>query len=226
MIKGYYVYGAYGLHGELLYIGYGKGDRYKHCNNGMSSNKGLNRYYFLNGEDDCIKVEKLFENLSIDDAIHLETLCINHLSPSCNVRGTVRDFQTVAQEYYEAYLTNDTDKMQSLTDENLEFKDILNVIGIESIKATSFHKTKCKGKCDKIINALDYEQKEKECLKSIRLKVGDFYNYAELKIMVKIAYKQFNIPSSPKATEIKKVYEVKRTRRNGVEGFIIGVNYE
>ena len=42
MDKEYYVYGAYGLHGELLYIGYGKGDRYKHCNNGMSSNKGLN----------------------------------------------------------------------------------------------------------------------------------------------------------------------------------------
>ena len=33
MNKEYYVYGAYGLHGELLYIGYGKGDRYKHCNN-------------------------------------------------------------------------------------------------------------------------------------------------------------------------------------------------
>ena len=49
MSKEYYVYGAYGIHGELLYIGYGKGDRYKHCNNGMSSNKGLNRYY-LNKE--------------------------------------------------------------------------------------------------------------------------------------------------------------------------------
>ena len=45
MSEKYYVYGAYGLHGELLYIGYGKGDRHKHCNNGMSSNKGLNRYY-------------------------------------------------------------------------------------------------------------------------------------------------------------------------------------
>ena len=57
MNKGYYVYGAYGIHGELLYIGYGKGDRYKHCNSGMSSNKGLNRYYFTNGEGVCISVE-------------------------------------------------------------------------------------------------------------------------------------------------------------------------
>ena len=61
MSKNYYVYCAYGVNDEILYIGYGKGDRYKHCNNGMSSNKGLNRYYFLNGENECIRVEKLFE---------------------------------------------------------------------------------------------------------------------------------------------------------------------
>ena len=41
MSKKYYVYCAYGVNDEILYIGYGKGDRYKHCNNGMSSNKGL-----------------------------------------------------------------------------------------------------------------------------------------------------------------------------------------
>ena len=57
MNKEYYTYGAYGIHGELLYIGYGKGNRYQHCNNGMSSNKGLNRYYFLNGENECIKLK-------------------------------------------------------------------------------------------------------------------------------------------------------------------------
>lgn len=222
MNKEYYVYGAYGIHGELLYIGYGKGDRHKHCNNGMSSNKGLNRYYFLNGEGDCIKVEKLFENLSIDDATHLEILCINHLSPSCNVRGTVRDFQTVAKEYYDAYLISDNDKMQSLIDESLDFSEILNIIGIEPIKATSFHKTKCKDKCDKIINAVKYEQKKRESLKAIKLKTGDFYNYAELKIMVKTAYEKFNIPLTAKATDIKQAFNVKRTRRNGVEGFIIG----
>lgn len=132
MSKKYYVYCAYGVNDEILYIGYGKGDRYKHCNNGMSSNKGLNRYYFLNGENECIKVEKLFENLSIDDATHLETLCINHLSPSCNFNNGTRDCLTLLKEYYEAHLTNDMDKMQSLIDENLEFNDILSVIGLES----------------------------------------------------------------------------------------------
>ena len=83
----YYIYGAYGKNGELLYIGYGKGSRYKHCNTGISSSKALNRYYFLNGENKCIKVEKLFENLLLEDATHLELLCIQYLNPSCNVAG-------------------------------------------------------------------------------------------------------------------------------------------
>ena len=216
------VYIAYGKDNEVLYVGQGNTGRYKHCLSGTSHNRDLNRYYFNNGEGDCIKVEKLFENLSINDATHLETLCINHLSPSCNVKGTVRDFQTVAKEYYDAHLISDNDKMQSLIDESLDFSEILNIIGIEPIKATSFHKTKCKDKCDKIINAVKYEQKKRDSLKAIKLKTGDFYNYVELKIVVKTAYEKFNIPLTAKATDIKQAFNVKRTRRNGVEGFIIG----
>ena len=44
---------------ELLYIGKGSGNRYQHCNSGISSNKALNRYYFANGDGACIKVRKL-----------------------------------------------------------------------------------------------------------------------------------------------------------------------
>lgn len=87
MNKEYYVYGAYGIHGELLYIGYGKGDRYKHCNNGMSSNKGLNRYYFLNGEGDCIRVEIIYEYLSKKEASGIEMNLIKQLKPICNIVG-------------------------------------------------------------------------------------------------------------------------------------------
>ena len=39
----YYVYHAYGLNGELLYVGKGSGDRYKHCNSGVSHCFELNR---------------------------------------------------------------------------------------------------------------------------------------------------------------------------------------
>ena len=112
--------------------------------------------------------------------------------------------------------------MQSLIDESLDFSEILNIIGIEPIKATSFHKTKCKDKCDKIINAVKYEQKKRESLKAIKLETGDFYNYAELKSMIKQAYSEKDVNTVAKATDIKQAFNVKRTRRNGVEGFIIG----
>ena len=48
MSKEYYVYGAYGLHGELLYIGKGSG---------ISSNKALNRYYFANYQSIGIEIK-------------------------------------------------------------------------------------------------------------------------------------------------------------------------
>lgn len=50
----FYVYHAYGVSGELLYVGKGSGERYKHCSSGVSSKKNLNRYYFQNGEGECI----------------------------------------------------------------------------------------------------------------------------------------------------------------------------
>ena len=49
MSEKYYVYCAYGVNNEILYIGKGSGNRYQHCNSGISSNKALNRYYFANG---------------------------------------------------------------------------------------------------------------------------------------------------------------------------------
>ena len=46
----FYVYHAYSKFGELLYVGKGTGDRWKHCLSGASNNKDINRYYFMNGE--------------------------------------------------------------------------------------------------------------------------------------------------------------------------------
>ena len=59
MSKKYYVYCAYGVNNEILYIGKGSGNRYQHCNNGASANKDLNRYYFTNGEEGSIIVKIL-----------------------------------------------------------------------------------------------------------------------------------------------------------------------
>ena len=62
-LKNKEVYLAYGLEDELLYVGQGNIGRNKHCLNGCSHNKSLNRYYFLNGEDGSIttKVYSYYE---------------------------------------------------------------------------------------------------------------------------------------------------------------------
>ena len=57
MSKKYYVYCAYGINDEVLYIGKGSGNRYQHCSSGASANRDLNRYYFTNGEEGSITVK-------------------------------------------------------------------------------------------------------------------------------------------------------------------------
>ena len=42
----HYVYVAYGTNEDVLYVGKGVGDRYKHCDSGISSNYLLNRHHF------------------------------------------------------------------------------------------------------------------------------------------------------------------------------------
>ena len=50
----FYVYHAYGLNGELLYVGKRTGGRLRHCNSGISSNFELNKYFFEHGSKDTI----------------------------------------------------------------------------------------------------------------------------------------------------------------------------
>ena len=103
-----------------------------------------------------------------------------------------------------------------------EFCEIVNAIGIEEIKATSFHKTKSKAKYRKAVGIDKTDIKAVKACKSLRLKKDCFYSYAELKSMIKQAYSEKDVNTVAKATDIKQAFNVKRTRRNGVEGFIIG----
>ena len=71
----YYVYHAYGLNGELLYVGKGTGGRLRHCNSGISSNFELNKYYFENGSDSIrVEIVKRFE--TNEEALSYERFCI------------------------------------------------------------------------------------------------------------------------------------------------------
>ena len=86
-VKKYYVYHAYSKFGELLYVGKGTGDRWKHCLSGASNNKDINRYYFMNGENGSIEVRivRYFDNS--EDALHSESCDIDTLKPAFNVVG-------------------------------------------------------------------------------------------------------------------------------------------
>lgn len=87
----YYVYIAYGLNGEVLYVGQGKGTRWQHCVSGASSNANINRYYFNNGEGDCIKVKILERFRSKQRALKRETQLIEKYLPSCNKLGVTTE---------------------------------------------------------------------------------------------------------------------------------------
>lgn len=140
-----------------------------------------------------------------------------------------QNFSDLSKSYYSYWLeynkTKDNNilkEMEYLKSTDKEFSEILDVIGIEEIKATSFHKTKSKAKYRKAVGIDKTSSKALKACKALRLKKDCFYSYAELKGLVKHAYDDKGINLTAKATDVKQAFNVKRTRRNGVEGFIIG----
>jgi hypothetical protein len=81
--KEYYVYVWY-YEDDVVYVGKGKGDRYKHGNSGCSQNYCLNEIHFTKGSEK-LKVDFLKKDLTEDDALHYETVYINTLKPKCNI---------------------------------------------------------------------------------------------------------------------------------------------
>ena len=140
-----------------------------------------------------------------------------------------QNFAELSKSYYEYWLEYNKTKDEGLLKEmdylksiDKEFCEIINAIGIEEIKATSFHKTKSKAKYKKSVGIDKTSAKALRACKSLRLKKDCFYPYTELKAMVKEAYIQKGVDLTPKATDVKQAFNVKRARRNGVEGFVIG----
>ena len=71
----YYVYIAYGVEEEVLYVGKGIGDRYKHCDSGISSNYLLNRHHFNSSYNGgmIVDIVRTFDN-DIDAIIYEKEL--------------------------------------------------------------------------------------------------------------------------------------------------------
>lgn len=76
----YYVYTAE-YDGEIVYVGKGKGDRYKHTYSGISSSRYLNMLYF-SGERVAVAIHK--DNLTSEDAYALEQELIQTHQPLGN----------------------------------------------------------------------------------------------------------------------------------------------
>ena len=79
----YYVYVWY-YEDDVIYVGKGKGARYKHGNSGCSGNFGLNQIYFTQ-DNSKMRCEFVKTNLSEKDALQYETLYIAKLKPSSNI---------------------------------------------------------------------------------------------------------------------------------------------
>lgn len=140
------------------------------------------------------------------------------------------NFKDLAMEYYELnehLIQRDGDcketlnRMEVLLSLDGEFKSYVDVLGIDEIKSTYFHKTKTKAKYNKAVGVDEKTVKQKKALKTIRLKNNTFYSFAELKEKVKYSYEKLKVSGTPKATDIQNLYLVKSTARNGVRGYLV-----
>lgn len=226
------VYVAYSNEGTALYVGQGNIGRHKHCMSGISHNKELNRHYFLNGEDSSMKVNiiQTFNNTS--DALLLEKELIKSLKPLFNNIHNVKDgddcivntknFTHWSKAYYEAFKHDDIETIEYLKESNGKFYEIVDTIGIDEIKNTGFHKTKSKAKYKKIVGINSISSSKSKAYKNLKFKSGGFYTYSEIKDKIQECFDKLGLKSKAKATDIKQVFNVKRTTRSGVEGYLIG----
>lgn len=144
-----------------------------------------------------------------------------------------QSFRELSKEYYKLYCqlqgTEETTARQEIaatmtTIESLdkEFKEIVSVIGIEEIKNTSFNKTKSKTKYKKTVGIDDISRNKTTAYKNLKIREGDFLVYSDIKEKIQNCFEKHGINATAKATDIKDIFNVKRTTRGGVEGFLIG----
>lgn len=234
------VYIAYGLDNEVLYVGQGNIGRSSHCYSGASHNKHLNRYYFLNGEEGSIRTEIFAYTNCEKDAVKIEVDLIKELSPICNSNHQATpdvikrpNFTRNSEEYYNLYLEmlgcTDSERlaeiesqMSGILELNKDLATILESMSIEEIKSTGFHKTKSKSKYRKVVGISEISKSKATAFRNLKIKEGDFLTYSEIKDKIQKCFNKMKIDSVARATDIKEVYNVKRTARQGVEGFLIG----
>lgn len=177
-------------------------------------------------DDDKTVLEDKLELFSETDNYHIPDIKLEDLAKM----EKKLNFKELAMEYYDLHESLKTDssteeilkkKMEVLLSLDGEFKSYVDVLGIEAIKATHFHKTKTKVKFNKAVGIDQKSKAQKTALKTIKLKHDTFYSFKELKDLVKCAYDKLSVSCTAKATDVQSIYSVKNTSRNGVRGYLI-----
>lgn len=220
----YYVYQARGLNGVLLYIGQGRGHRYRHCNSGISSCLELNRYFFEHGAD-AIKVNILSYFLTREEALLYEKSCIKKLKPLFNKDfniihkshknltdfekmslGLVVDYSRLMKQYLTALEIGDKDTIQTIANFSEEHKLHVDVLGIDKIRAIGLNKTKITQAYNLKLRFNSLTVQIKNNLSGVY--IGSRYSLSQITQILHEAYKKVDYSKNVKSTDIKNYFNV------------------
>lgn len=167
----YYVYVWY-YEKEVIYVGKGKGDRYKHGNSGCSQNYCLNEIHFRK-DSDRLRVKLIKTNLSEKDALHYETVYINTLNPKCNIAKNGAADERLSKMNDALMFKRSFNKELEILKHNATNKDVLDIkkafdefctahpykeiieVGFE-LKSFGYYKSLGLTKLSNIVHALKY----------------------------------------------------------------------
>ena len=231
----FYVYKATGLNNEILYIGKGGGDRYKHCNSGISHCFHLNEYFFKNGSESInTKIVREFD--CEIEALEHEKVCIQTLKPMFNKVLTVREvltdyeklqngllinFKRLGSQYYDAFHCNDVQTMHLISQQCPRLVDYVEELGIEALRTCGFQESKVKRKYNESVGASKLAESPKKIQKCLKFNSDERYTLREIKEALTQAYSKLKLTKTAKAKDIKQYYHVKRTNINGSSGYKI-----
>lgn len=171
----------------------------------------------------------------MEDKLNLFSQTKGFKLPELNVidKGKLKkkqSFRELSEEYYKLQLElnsgcDNSDEviknMEVIKSLDKEFCEIVETIGIEEIKSTSFNKTKSKSKYSKCVGIEKLTKSKASAYSKLRIREGDFLPYSEIKDKLQRCFDSSGIDAKAKATDIKDIFNVKRTTRSGVEGFLM-----
>lgn len=230
-MKKFYVYEAYGKDEELLYIGKGSGDRYKHCCSGRSSNVELNRYFFENGEGSCItvKISHWFDEES--KAVEVENDLIHKKQPLFNKEnlpkqkdylkstltleqqiglGYTVDFSRILRKYIKALEEGDKDVVEWIERVSEVHKQLVTVLGIDKVKSIGMNKTKLMNSYNLTVKFSEENVNIKAKLTQFR--VGGRYTSQQIVSKLQEAYNECGIDRKAVSNDIKNYFSVMKTQ--------------